>query len=87
MTVSSAVLMGFSEYRSIAGAWRVQNGESYADHGFVLIYDGVVYGWKEKLINPHCEKPGVIAVDTQGFIYQAQGGNDYDGAERWCSLM
>lgn len=87
MSVSSVALMGFSEYRSIAGAWRFQGGESYADNGFVLIYDGEAYGWKEKLRDPIREKPGVIAVDVQGLIYQAQGGNDYDGAERWCSLM
>lgn len=35
------------------------------------------------LRDPQHERPGAIAVDPDGKAWIAEGGNDYDGAERW----
>lgn len=51
--------------------------------GVVLIHAGTAYGWKDTLRNPEHEMPGNVAVDAEGRVYRACGGNDYDGAERW----
>ena len=48
--------------------------------GIVFIWEGEAYAWRDKIRDASTEKPGVIAVDTQGRVYEAQGGNDYDGA-------
>lgn len=42
-----------------------------------------VYGWKNELSDPRCEAPGAVAVDVLGNIWQATGGNEYEGAEAW----
>jgi|LSQX01.2.fsa_nt_gb hypothetical protein len=42
-----------------------------------------VYGWKNELSDPRCEAPGTVAVDVLGNIWQATGGNEYEGAEAW----
>lgn len=73
-------------YQSIAKAWRdsqSQNEKHRTNSGIVLIWNNEVYGWKDELRNPESERPNAIAVDTQGQVYVAEGGNDYDGAERW----
>jgi hypothetical protein len=51
--------------------------------GVVLIWDDEAYGWKDRLRNAEHERPGAIAVDPQMNIYQAQGGDDYNGAKHW----
>jgi len=45
-----------------------------------------VYGWKDSLRDPNHERPNAIAVDENGRVFRAEGGNDYDGAERWASI-
>ena len=55
--------------------------------GFVLFFDGKIYGWKNELRNPEAERPGAIAVDVEGNQWLAIGGNDYDGAERWLQVF
>lgn len=42
-----------------------------------------VYAWKDQLSDPRCEAPGAVAVDVLGNIWQATGGNEYEGAETW----
>lgn len=51
--------------------------------GVVLIFNGVAYGWKNKLRDPQCEQPGAIAIDESGNHWLADGGDSYNGAERW----
>ena len=53
--------------------------------GGVLLTDcfGEVCGWRDKLRDPQTEKPGSFAIDKDGQIFEARGGNEYDGAERW----
>lgn len=70
------------DYLAIAKHWREQHMECAKD-GVVLIWDGVVYGWKNCLRDAKHERPGAIAVDQFDNIFIAQGGNDHDGAKCW----
>ena len=51
--------------------------------GVVLLWDGVAYGWKNKLRDPGHERPGALAVDEDGNVFEAQGGDGYRGAQVW----
>jgi len=68
----------------VAEAWRFEHGK--ADDGVVLVYDGAAYGWKDCLRDPQHERPGAMAIDAAGSAWFADGGNDYDGAERWLPI-
>ncbi len=67
--------------RAAAEAWR----ESWPGHagGVVLVWDGEGYGWKNCLRDAGHERPGALAVDADGNVYRAEGGNDLDGASVW----
>lgn len=67
----------------IAQAWRATQPEPRRSSGVVLVFEGKVYGWKNELRDPQHDQPGAIAVDPDGRAWVAEGGNDYDGAERW----
>ena len=69
----------------IASEWRKVNPSSVQGVVLIFVEEGLTcaYGWKNCLRDPQDEKPGVFAVDIDGIIYQAEGGNDYDGAQRW----
>ena len=56
------------------------------DGGVVLIWEGKAYGWKNCLRDAHHEQPGAIAIDTDGHLFIAEGGNDYDGAKCWVAM-
>lgn len=72
---------------SIAAAWREsQLDVTRRSRGVVLIWAGEVYGWKDRLRDAVHERPGALAVDTSGHVYEAQGGNDQDGARAWVVL-
>jgi len=66
--------------RAIAKKWRVQNQHNT---GVVLIFSGSVYGWKNCLRNADHEQPGAFAIDADGQIFVAEGGNSYEGAKSW----
>lgn len=66
---------------TIAAKWRDEHPEHLS--GVVLIWQGEAYGWKDSLRDACHERPGALAVDVDGQIFKAQGGNDYDGAESW----
>jgi len=67
----------------LADKYRTETGRA---DGVVLIFNGLVYGWKNKLRDPQCEQPGAIAVDENGKQWIATGGDSYSGAVRWeCS--
>ncbi|WP_226020558.1 antirestriction protein ArdR [Serratia symbiotica] len=66
---------------AIAARWRDANPEHVA--GVVLVWQGEVYGWKNCLRDASHERPGALAIDVQGHIFEAQGGNDYDGTKCW----
>lgn len=74
--------------RGIAQAWRAEN-PSFANRGFVVIdvMSGQVSGWVFRLDRPAAVCPGVCACSVDGAIYEARGGNDYDGADTWERLQ
>jgi hypothetical protein len=47
--------------------------------GYVMIYNGVPYAWSE-CPRPADQKPGAIAVPSEGPMLKAVGGNDQSGA-------
>ncbi len=65
-----------------AMTWRAANPEHMLT-GIVLVWDGEVYGWKDRLRDPQHERPGVLAVDVRGHVWQAIGGTYQDGARAW----
>lgn len=73
-----------TDYKKIADGWRKANPGH--DTGVVLISCGNAYGWKNKLRDASHESPGVIAVDAEGHIFKAEGGDDYNGAKGWVAV-
>lgn len=71
------------EHTEIAARWRQSQPEPRATSGVVLIWQDAVYGWKNCLRDATHERPGAIAVDAQGHVFVAAGGNDRDGAACW----
>lgn len=70
-----------SALRKVAAGWRATNTE-YAG-GIVLIWNGRAFGWKDSLRDPHWECPNTLAVDEDGNVYRAEGGDEYYGAKLW----
>lgn len=69
------------DYAKIADEYRAESGRM---GGLVLIdSSGNVYGWRDTLRNPETEKPGSVAVDSDGVTYIASGGDSYHGATSW----
>lgn len=71
-----------TDYANIAAQWRKTQPQTRTT-GVVLIWQGNVYGWKKSLRDAAHERPNAIAVDEQGNVFIAEGGNDYDGAKCW----
>lgn len=69
----------------LARKWRIDN--QVYEGGVVLIANDQVYGWKSTLREPENECPGSLAVDIEGHIFEAQGGDDYDGAKCWVAMV
>lgn len=67
-----------------AAAWRSEHPQ-YSS-GVVLIWQGEVYGWKNSLREAGHERPGVYAVDEDGCVFIAEGGNDREGAKCWVAV-
>ena len=51
--------------------------------GYVMLFKGEAVGWKRCLDRPEGFEPGALAVDENGHVWEATGGNAYDGASRW----
>ncbi len=65
-----------------AMTWRTANPQHMLT-GVVLVWNGEVYGWKDRLRDPQHERPGVLAVDVRGHVWQAIGGTYQCGAKAW----
>lgn len=66
----------------IARAWR--EAEGYVGRGgVVVIYQGEVNSWVDKLRNPEHWIPGCVAVDEAGNRWMAIAGTDRDGCAMW----
>lgn len=70
--------------RITATKWRERNQEH--PDGVVLVWEGVVYGWKNDLRDPASERPGAYAVDRAGLVFKAEGGDGYNGAKSWVAV-
>lgn len=81
----------FDELVARAVAWRheqLQKDVSIRrfNMGVVLVFDDAVYGWKARLCDPHHERPGALAIDTSGRIWEAVGGDCQNGAKAWAEV-
>lgn len=69
------------EYRAErAGAGRARTG------GVVVIYSARVTGRMDALRDPQHWQPGCYAVTCEGDVYEAVGGDDYNGAQQWINV-
>lgn len=66
----------------IANAWRQENG--YVGRGgVVVLFNGEVQSWVNKLRNPEHSQPGCVAVDEEGRSWTTIAGSERDGALMW----
>lgn len=79
ITYGSAVSNLTEKLRAIASEWRM----THEIHGIVLIQGDSVRGWKTSLQDAYLERPGVYAVDDDGHVFVAAGGNLRSGAKCW----
>lgn len=79
--------MTFKAEQGLARRWRERQGsDCERSLGYVVIFNGSVAGWKRELDNPQGWEPGCLAVSPEGEVFQAVGGNGYDGAQVWQRL-
>lgn len=78
----SAIVKAATKWRSNQAK---QGLKTYSESGVVCVAFNrgkhEVYGWKNCLRDPQSEMPGSFAVDVGGAVYEAVGGNAYDGAK------
>lgn len=48
--------------------------------------NAVAVGWMNELRDPKNWEPGCLAVDPAGRVFEAIGGNAYDGAREWAEV-
>lgn len=76
--------MSFKHELELARTWRErQDTDCKRSLGYVVIFNGSVAGWKREMDFPQGWEPGCLAISPEGEVFQAVGGNDYDGAEAW----
>lgn len=71
------------KYEHALNAAKAYRDEEKHPGGVVLVWDGQAYGWKNELRDPQHERPGALAVGSDGRVWLAYGGNDQDGAKSW----
>ena len=67
--------------RASATTWRAGNQEH---RGGVVQVE--VYGWKNGLRDPACERPDAYAVGKAGLAFNAEVGADYNCAKAWIAV-
>lgn len=72
-----------TKVQEIAARYRESAHGDEATCGYVLVYAGRVCGWKREVTAPETVCPGVVAVDPIGQMFEASGGDDYNGALHW----
>ena len=65
-----------------ARLWREEHGYVGCG-GVVVLFNGVVGSWVNKLRNPGDWRPGCVAVDEDGKTWTAVAGSEQDGALIW----
>lgn len=51
--------------------------------GYVILKDGELTGWVLRLNNPQVCKPGAVAINEAGLMWEAVGDTDQGTAHRW----
>ena len=51
--------------------------------GVVVVCDGEIAGWMDRLRDPQHWVPQCVAVDADGATYTAVGGDAQSGARKW----
>ncbi|WP_267400366.1 antirestriction protein ArdR [Pseudomonas sp. GM_Psu_2] len=74
-----------SKVRDVARQYR--NANPQREGGVVLIWQGNAYGWKNCLHDASHEQPGAYAVDLDGHVFMAEGGDAYNGAKAWVAQL
>jgi hypothetical protein len=79
-----------------ATEWRVQDGK--VGRGGIVVFPPVditrpasidriaVAGWSNELRNPERWVPGCIALNEDGKLWEAKGGDEWYGADAWVSM-
>lgn len=76
--------MSFKAEQELARSWRERQGsDGERSLGYVVMFNGAVMGWKRELDSPQDWQPGCLAISLEGEVFQAVGGNGYDGALVW----
>jgi hypothetical protein len=68
----------------LAFKWRKDHGY-IGRRGVVVIFQGEIQGWVDRLRNPEHWQPGCVAVDECGESWTATAGNASAGALMWLS--
>lgn len=66
-----------------ANHYRCNQGREHLADGFVRVFGGRVYGWSAELGDPGHERPGALAIDALGIVFEAVGGDAARGAAEW----
>lgn len=85
-------------YQQMASHWREhqathasdeqrQHAETRRRSGIVMIWHNSVRGWHQELRDASRVRPNTVAVAHDGSMHVARGGNDWDGARRWVSVL
>ena len=77
--------MDFKTALDLARTWLEDCDRDHLE-GYVVIFNGVVAGWKRELDNPQGWEPGCLAINHAGDIHQAVGGDAYNGAQAWLPI-
>ncbi len=57
------------------------------DEGYFIVWYGKPEGWTRELDEPQAWKPWTIAHNlVTGECYRAEGGDDYNGANKWTEI-
>lgn len=70
--------------RAAAKRWRSEHPQHL--DGVVLVWQEQGYGWKDLLRDASHERPGAYAVDADGYVFVAEGGDDRSGAKCWVAV-
>lgn len=74
-----------SKVRIVARQYRKANPQRAG--GVVLVWEGKAYGWKNCLRDAAHEQPGAYAVDLDGHVFIAEGGDASNGAKAWVAQV
>ena len=75
--------MQLKQMKKLARQFREERPNIPERKGFVIFWLMQVTAWTLDLEDPKRWSPGCIAINSEGALWEAKGGNEQDGAERW----